>query len=290
MCFGSRPPHRAARYALACAALLLTSCDGDDDQSFVSSGDSASPRGSVDGGRDVAPREKGDEQSAGEARRDAGTILVGDASAREDECGLLRARVRDFSLQHPDFEDVVNGRVVTGMVESELGPDQKPVAIVAMAEQNGIKRFDQWYADDPSVNHPFEVEIALDGDGGGRFVFDSSAFFPIDGRGFGNEYQAHNFHFTTEIHTRFTYRSGDRFTFAGDDDLWLFINRRLALDLGGVHARETKSVDLDELASELGIEIGGSYAMDIFHAERHTGESNFRIETTIECLEPVFVQ
>jgi fibro-slime domain-containing protein len=44
---------------------------------------------------------------------------------------------------------------------------------------------------------------------------------------------------------------------------------------------------LDAQAAELGIAAGGSYAMDIFHAERHTSSSNFRIETTIECLEPV---
>ena len=32
----------------------------------------------------------------------------------------------------------------------------------------------------------------------------------------------------------------------------------------------------------LGIEIGQTYPMDIFHAERHTNQSNFRIETTID--------
>ncbi|MBC8071568.1 MAG: hypothetical protein IAG13_24795 [Deltaproteobacteria bacterium] len=34
----------------------------------------------------------------------------------------------------------------------------------------------------------------------------------------------------------------------------------------------------------LGLTVGETYAMDIFHAERHTNESNFRIETTIECF------
>ena len=29
---------------------------------------------------------------------------------------------------------------------------------------------------------------------------------------------------------------------------------------------------------------GQTYPMDIFHAERHTNESNFRIVTTIECF------
>jgi fibro-slime domain-containing protein len=46
-------------------------------------------------------------------------------------------------------------------------------------------------------------------------------------------------------------------------------------------------VALDDVAEEIGIEIGGTYPMDIFHAERHTDQSNFRIDTTIECFDPV---
>lgn len=202
-------------------------------------------------------------------------------------CGVLRARLRDFKREHPDFEDLVNGRVVTGIVSASLGADQKPVVQPSVAQANGVLRFEDWYADKPGVNQAFEHEIPLSPAGNGRFVFDSSAFFPLDGMGFGKEYLDHNFHFTTEIHTRFTVRAGDQFSFVGDDDLWLFINGRLAIDLGGVHGREEKTVNLDQRAAELGIQPGGTYAMDIFHAERHTGSSNFRIETTIECIQSV---
>jgi fibro-slime domain-containing protein len=56
-----------------------------------------------------------------------------------------------------------------------------------------------------------------------------------------------------------------------------------------VHARETEGVDHDQSQTELGIEVGRDYAVDIFHAERHSGESNFRIETSIDCVTPVLV-
>jgi fibro-slime domain-containing protein len=210
-----------------------------------------------------------------------------DAQAADGRCGAMRARVRDFKREHPDFEHIVNGRVVTGIVSPLLGSEHKPSVNASTALSNGVMRFEDWYADRDGVNLPFEVDIQLRGAGDGRFVFDSSAFFPLDDKGFGKEYLDHNFHFTTEIHTRFTYRAGDQFTFVGDDDLWLFINGRLAIDLGGVHGREEKSVSLDQRAGELGISPGTSYPMDIFHAERHTGSSNFRIETTIACIEPV---
>ena len=61
---------------------------------------------------------------------------------------------------------------------------------------------------------------------------------------------------------------------------------KLAIDLGGLHRALRQSVDLDASAAKLGIARGQRYDMDIFHAERMAVESNFRIETTIDCLIP----
>ncbi len=118
----------------------------------------------------------------------------------------------------------------------------------------------------------------------GLFVFDDSNFFPLDDAGFGNEGNPHNFHFTTEIHTAFTYKGGEVFTFRGDDDVWVFVNRKLALDIGGTHQAVSATIDFDAQAATLGLVKGNTYAFDVFHAERHTVESNFRIVTSIECF------
>ena len=93
----------------------------------------------------------------------------------------------------------------------------------------------------------------------------------------GNQGRPHNYHFTLELHTTFTYRGGEVLQFTGDDDLWVFIDQRLVLDLGGIHSAETGAVDLDSL----GLTVGQTYRLDLFFAERHTTESTFQLQTTI---------
>ncbi len=204
-------------------------------------------------------------------------------------CGQLQATIRDFQIAHPDFEtpDSHSDVSLPGLVKTDLGVDGKPVYAPpgAIAPQtSGADNFNQWYRDVPGVNMAIPYTIVLADQGNGIWSFASSAFFPIDGMGWGNESLPHNFHFTTEVHTTFQYKGGETFKFTGDDDLWLFINGKLAIDLGGMHPRLSSEVNLDQKATELGIQTGGTYRMDIFHAERHTDESNFQVETSIDCF------
>jgi fibro-slime domain-containing protein len=161
------------------------------------------------------------------------------------------------------------------------------------AEIKSATTFNQWYTTADGVNMEVKSSLALDetAPGSGVYVYDSNAFFPLDGQGFGNTPgQTHNFHFTTEANVTFRYETGQKFTFRGDDDLWIFVNGKLALDVGGLHQALEGTIDFDAQAATLGITPGSRYRMDIFHAERQTLESNFRIETNISCFEPVVVE
>lgn len=205
-----------------------------------------------------------------------------------DDCGnVLRGTVRDFQISHPDFEYEI--AIDPGIVETELGSDDKPVYAgnPTTITTNGAEAFDQWYRDIDGINLVIPLELQLSPTGDGVFTYESDAFFPIDEEGFGNEGNPHNYHFTLEIHGEFTYEGGEVFRFIGDDDLFVFVNGQLAIDLGGVHNALTGEIDFDAMAAELGIEVGNTYTLDFFFAERHTTESNFRIDTTIVCFVPV---
>ena len=223
----------------------------------------------------------------GDTAASADTDSTGTGTDSECRSDII-AVVRDFQSAHPDFEVYAGSAQTTGLVQSTLGADSKPV--FAATGEGGpygnqitsAATFDQWYRDVPGTNVSFGVRIPLTSMGGGMYDFQSNAFFPLDGESasFGNEGNSHNFHFTTEVHLKFIYRAGQTFSFTGDDDLWMFIDGLLAMDLGGLHPQTGGSVNLDTL----GLIDGHEYTMDIFHAERHTQESNFRITTSIECI------
>jgi fibro-slime domain-containing protein len=204
----------------------------------------------------------------------------------------FRGGVQDGQPKHPDFEQAVTDD--RGIVAATLGPDSKPVYAGGpngTPTTTGKDNFDQWYRDVDGINIHIDVSILLTADPtrAGVFVYDNDVFFPIDKMGWPDPYADHNHDFTAEMHFTFPYRGGEVFNFRGDDDVFVFINGRLAINLGGIHIAETGSVDLDTRAAELGITPGSTYQMDVFYADRHCCDSTFHIETTFECVTNVII-
>ena len=160
------------------------------------------------------------------------------------------------------------------------------------------RSFELWYQDQAGINMSAPLAITFLKREDGAWAFDDEldpayaelgGFFPIDGQLFGNSGSVegipdHNYHFTFELHATFTWTSGtDRFLeIRADDDLWVFINGELVIDLGGVHRAKSQFLDL----GRLGLTNGATARLDLFYADRHRKDAKLRIVTNIDDLRP----
>jgi fibro-slime domain-containing protein len=212
---------------------------------------------------------------------------------------------------HPDFTPVAEAAApqrgaiepwidTLGAKSSFEGDHRNPKLIVPMVTKGytGLKEFNAWFNDrDSTVNRSYLVYLKFDVREDCILSYNSDAFFPIDDgkvfypldipprHTFGHRqpvWPQHNFGFTLEFHTSFTYvkGGGQRFRFSGDDDVWVFINDSLVIDLGGIHSEESAEVLLDDFPPGF-FRDGKKYPFDLFFAERQPTGSHLRIETSI---------
>jgi fibro-slime domain-containing protein len=186
---------------------------------------------------------------------------------------------------HPDFKLMARSAPTTGLVQSLVGPTG-PLFLSALGVPPNAARpqlttapnLSMWYTSVPAFNVVIPSSLtAITLPSGQRQFNYPSNFFPIDGQGLGN-YGAtgHNYHFTMSYSQAFTYDSSkaNLFDFAADDDLYIFINGKLWVEIGGIHpVGTTKTYNLNTAAPSLGLVDGGVYQYQLFFAERHTFQS-----------------
>lgn len=204
-----------------------------------------------------------------------------------------------------------------GMVATQLGSNGVPVSADPFPTNCKItEHLDSWFlpevlAKDDAGNEYTnmtcrDLYISMDDEGfwlaeiskdrisegnevnkGGMFLLDDFQYLDTartipnpyyDNLSGGSDNGRHNFGFTMKIQATFEYVPGQYFDFLGDDDVWVFINNKLVVDIGGQHAQVRGAVDLDTL----GLIPDSTYNFHIFYAERHQSSSNFRMRTSID--------
>jgi fibro-slime domain-containing protein len=227
----------------------------------------------------------------------AGLILLGAGAAAHGGTVTLQGTIRDFCApaiansctRLTDFEGAIPG-VVTGMVAPTLTGGLPSPGPNLAAGASSAANLAKWFVDSPGFNVSADYDVTLTEGAPGVFSYANNSFFPIDGQLLGNQGRAHNYHFTLQLEGLLSFDDPTAgadyfFTFTGDDDLWVYVNEQLFLDLGGVHGAASASFTEEDLKAG-GLLPGTQYLLDIFFAERHTTQSNFAITTTLVVDSP----
>lgn len=115
-----------------------------------------------------------------------------------------------------------------------------------------------------------------------------SIYHELNGNESAEYYNNTNYNMTLEGHAQFVYYEDDNlyFTFTGDDDVYLFVNGKLVMDLGGAHSISKVKIKLNDVRDLCSLKDGQPYDFDFYYMERHGVAANFGIETNIKIVDP----
>jgi fibro-slime domain-containing protein len=181
------------------------------------------------------------------------------------------------------FHNDGSGGPVPTVCGAELHDTAGQAGTVSSGGIPSVAAFATWFNDVPGTNVSAMYTIDLVRNSSGVYEYINDAFHPNDNQLFGNEDQAHNYYFTFELVVPFVHHActGTFFQFQGEDDAWMFINGKLAMDLGGVVPGTPQYVEIDRIT---GLQDGQTYTMRFFYAQRQPNFSTFHMQTNMDLL------
>lgn len=195
-------------------------------------------------------------------------------------------------MGHPDFE-FFNCGAEQGLVKSTL-INTRPVFNSVGSPQciASKKSFYSWFRSAPGINVPLKGTLTMQNIGDNTYQYNNPYFFPLDGKGFntdgfqsdqGLDGKEHNFSFSMHAHWTTAITDNSQYiSVAGDDDIWIFVDNKLVIDLGGVHGSESGSYTFSAInLIGLGISLGQTLPFDVFVVERHTNGSDLKLTTNV---------
>jgi fibro-slime domain-containing protein len=179
-------------------------------------------------------------------------------------------KVQNSSANH-DFQGGIDGGIVTGLVNSTLGPDGLPTAHSPaysgpsgpITQVNGSNEL-QWWT-------PNGTSIFADGTATVTVPFSTANFFA-------NGETSNNNWFRTAIFSgtmTATAPTAYNFSLGSDDDSWLFIDGNLVGDNGGVKGGGPTTFSTGTLST-------GNHSVELFFADRHQVASSVSFNPTFQ--------
>lgn len=224
---------------------------------------------------------------------------------RADECVNLYEVSLKERLYSRQFEWMSCGyehkEIEQGLVDFYLDENNFPVLIEGKLTSNrGVSNMKRWFNSVDGKSKAYAGTIKMNYSASdAKFEFESEEFYPLDEVVFSAgdlvNRDGHNHLFTMNFATPFTaLLSGEeRFEIAADDDTFVFVGNELAIDMGGIHEEAKGVIQINE-NGEVYTAVAGeelAYAgiklqknegsiIRIFHADRDSSESVFKLEFT----------
>jgi fibro-slime domain-containing protein len=181
--------------------------------------------------------------------------------------GLLR-----WFLAWPQAESQVDPIISYQYTTNGTGSSQcykEPAALIEMAHDTAFKNV--------------TIDTTLDFTANASdYETSTGPYYPLDGKGFGNEGLPHNFYYSLNGSLYFSYKKGMSVTLSSADDAWIFIDRRLFIDRGGAHLLSPDTTRIIDNSTVPGVENtaipGMMHNLQVFYANRGTADAYLRIK------------
>ncbi|MBO7583547.1 MAG: hypothetical protein J6T20_07125 [Treponema sp.] len=192
--------------------------------------------------------------------------------------------------RHVDFEHINQHDYDT--VKEYLDDNKKPVYNSENAANilsiTSADSFAQWFITSEDINREVRTSISFISDDSDsmQYKYENRGFYPVDNKGFGDSegYDTfwHNFNFTVESTFYLLCKKDTPITISceSDDDLWLFINGKLAIDQGGRHGYYTETITFT--AEDYNSNAGDYLEVKLFKADRGSSQAVMSVRLSQE--------
>jgi fibro-slime domain-containing protein len=193
--------------------------------------------------------------------------------------GALRGEYFILSSKHPDVDHGADSTIVRGLVEKHLGPDRLPIVTKfgrtysgssgKISDVNAIGEL-MWYSAADLRGGRREKIVTSD-----RLPFKFDAFYPDGKQGDGGANGFRVVHWSGTFTLAKTQSVG--LNLGSDDDSWVFIDRTLVVDNGGIKPLADAPFTSAHLQA-------GRHELDVFYADRHGANASLHFTTAFPVV------